>query len=250
LIDTLFIGQNLITLDRIGSTNLHAAKLLLESSQPEGTVVWAHDQFEGRGQRGNEWKTNAFQNLTFSIILYPRFLEVGRQFALSQVVSLAVHDYLSTLVPTAVSVKWPNDILVENRKVAGILLENTLKGQFLESLVIGVGLNVNQSSFDDLPNASSLRMETGVTYQLGDLLHGLCKSIEVRYLQLRGGGTKAIEEDYHKHLFLKGQWHDFRYQGNRVNARVLEVQPSGKLLLERANGGLIACDLKEIDFNL
>lgn len=248
--NTLFIGQNLIALERIGSTNQHAANLLLERLQPEGTVVWAHDQFDGRGQRGNQWKTNAFQNLTFSIILYPHFLEVGQQFALSQVVSLALHDYLSTLVPKAVSVKWPNDILVEDRKIAGILLENTLKGQFLESLVIGIGLNVNQSTFDGLPNASSLRMETGVTYQLGDVLHGVCKAIESRYLQLRGGGFKAINNDYHKQLYLNGQWHDFTYKGDAINARIVEVKSSGKLMLARANGEVVLCDLKELDFNL
>lgn len=248
--DTLFIGQNLITLDVVGSTNNHASKLISQGRQIDGTVIWAHEQNQGRGQRGNSWQSTPFQNLTFSIVLHPNFVDPACQFSLSQAISLGLRDYLQTLTPLQVSVKWPNDILIENRKVAGILLENTLKGNVMETLVVGIGLNVNQSVFDGLPNATSMRMETGVTYLLQDVMQGVCKSIEVRYLQLRKGEFEKLDIDYHKNLFLHQQWHKYKHNGQLIDGRIQRVQASGMLVVEKMGGQMVVCDLKELDFNL
>lgn len=246
----LFVGQNRYNLDHVDSTNSWASRLLLENPPADGTVLWSRSQSQGRGQRGNQWHSNPLQNLTFSVIFYPRFLAVSRQFALSQVVSLAIHDFLQHKVAEPIWIKWPNDILVDRRKIAGILLENSLKGNFLESLIAGIGLNVNQAEFLGLPHATSMKLESGVNFQLEEVLNDLCGHLEKRYLQLRAGDYAGIADAYHNVLFQKDQWSNYRVHGDVLHARIREVENSGRLLLERNNGGLVSCDLKEVEFFL
>ena len=158
------------------STNDSARELLLQHDTSEGTVVITDNQTAGKGQRGNSWFSAEGANLTMSLIMKPNFLTVSKQFYLNMISSLAVKRVLNDRLPDAHSqVKWPNDVLLNNRKVCGILIENGIKRQFLEYSVVGIGLNVNQKAFG-LATATSMSNEIGIAFSLQSVfeLYHLC----------------------------------------------------------------------------
>ncbi len=172
-------------------------QLLQEKDLQEGTVVITREQAEGRGQRGNKWISEAGMNLTFTIVLYPHFLEPAKQFGLSQAVSLGISDHLEkTLKGLKPRIKWPNDIYVNGGKISGILIENVLSGNKISFSLIGIGLNVNQTVFGEgVPNACSMRTLSGLEFDLEDCLSSLCACLERRYLQLKAGDVAGLEAD-------------------------------------------------------
>src|SRR5690606_26474526 len=114
---------------------------------PEGTVIMAVDQHDGRGQKGTLWQSEPGKNLTASLLLTPTFLDPKQQFVLTAAISLAITRWLASLTHVEVKIKWPNDIFIGDRKIGGILIENILKGKTWKSAVVGIGINVNQTSF-------------------------------------------------------------------------------------------------------
>ncbi len=176
--NTLFIGKVYLRFDELSSTNDHAAELLApehpshtKSKPAEGTVIRADSQSAGRGQFGSRWESAAGKNLTFSVILYPEWLEIEAQFYLSMAVALAVHNAVCEVYrgPLPVQIKWPNDLYLGDQKMGGILIQNSLSGARIQSSIIGIGLNVNQLHFDpDLPNPVSLASASGHAFDLGD----------------------------------------------------------------------------------
>jgi biotin-[acetyl-CoA-carboxylase] ligase BirA-like protein len=158
------------------------------------------NQTQGRGQGNNSWESAPGKNLTFSMILYPVSIEVSAQFVLSKAISLAVYDFISQFV-SDVSVKYPNDVYVGNRKITGILIENFIKGAYLEKSIAGIGVNINQERFEsNAPNPVSLRQMTGNTYQLNDCLENLCACIAHRYKMITGNADQ-LHSDYEQHLY-------------------------------------------------
>src|ERR1035441_10550859 len=145
---TLFIGKNLITLDSVASTNNFAKDMLSNTRPVEGTAIMAKEQYAGRGQMGNAWETESGKNLTCSFILYPEFLEADKQFFLNMAVALAVKDFCEHVLHDEIKIKWPNDIYYHDKKLGGILIENSISGNKISSSVIGIGINVNQTAFD------------------------------------------------------------------------------------------------------
>ena len=201
--NTLFIGQNTIKLDAVGSTNDYASELLSRGLKREkvfeGTVVYALSQRAGKGQRGKKWESEPFKNLTFSIVFYPSFLSAQEQFMLSKAVSLGICDYVSSVINKEAKIKWPNDIKVGNEKIAGILIENSIRNNEIMHSIVGIGLNVNQTGFGkNIPNPTSLKLITGKNIDLEVCLGDLCSYLEARYLQLKSGKSKKINEDYEK----------------------------------------------------
>jgi BirA family transcriptional regulator, biotin operon repressor / biotin---[acetyl-CoA-carboxylase] ligase len=165
------IGKELIWLQKTDSTNQYLQDMLKKSKMPEGTMVIADEQTEGRGQRGNHWESSTGENLTFSFIIYPDFLELTNQFMLSKIIALALFDLLIGYNEN-VKIKWPNDIYIGKKKIAGILLENVIKGTKISNTIVGIGLNINQKIFPEaLPFASSLSLETGYDYKLPTILN-------------------------------------------------------------------------------
>lgn len=211
--NTLFIGKVYLRFDELSSTNDHAAELLapehpfLTKSKPaEGTVVRADSQSAGRGQFGSRWESTAGKNATFSVILYPVWLEVNAQFQLSMAVALAVHDAICSLYPgpLPVSIKWPNDLYLGNRKAGGILIQNSLAGSRIQSSIVGIGLNINQLHFDPaLPNPVSLALASGRAFDLEEVMDRLFECLEHRYLQLKAGQSAQIRSAYEALLYRR-----------------------------------------------
>jgi len=182
---TLFIGQIIQYLPSCQSTNDEASALIAQSNPNEGFLIVTDNQMAGRGQRGNQWEAKSGQNLTFSLILKPSFLNATEQFWLNMAISLGIYDTLLPLVGDRLRIKWPNDIYVDTQKLGGILIENTLHGYSIAWSVVGIGLNINQTEFT-YPTATSLQQQAPLpdAYDLPGLLSRLCETLEKRYLQL------------------------------------------------------------------
>lgn len=245
--NTLFIGKVLQEFDDLPSTNLYALELLTKSKPPEGLVISAAFQTAGQGQIGSRWESQAGQNLTLSVILYPVFLPPRQQFALNQAVALSVRDLVASYGQKSVFVKWPNDIYVNHRKIAGILIQNTLSGSTLQSSVAGVGLNVNQEVFPaGLPNPTSLCLETGQAHCLPTLRQAFFSLLEQRYLQLKSGHFAQLDEAYRACLYGYQQRFLFeRPEGEQFEGKILGVGPQGHLRVGH-RGGEEAFQFKQI----
>ncbi|MFC0606916.1 biotin--[acetyl-CoA-carboxylase] ligase [Rufibacter quisquiliarum] len=233
-LNTLFVGQQLVFLPECRSTNSVAQELLNKNEATDGCVIVAGAQTGGRGQRGNSWDVEPDKNITLSVILKPTFLDAQQQFSLNIAVSLAVLDLVRLYVPEGSSLKWPNDLYHHDRKLGGILIENTISGPRLQQSVVGIGLNINQTSFQH-PKATSFALLTGQQQPLGRLVEQLLENLERRYLGLRGGAAPAQKQEYLRHLYRYQEWHAFEVAGQRVQGQITGVDTSGRLavLLEQ-----------------
>jgi len=243
------IGNNIIYLTVISSTNIYASQLIKENKAEEGTVVIAKKQTSGKGQAKNKWESEDGKNLTISIILSPIFLPVEKQFFLSKTVSLAIIDFLRELSIDNLFIKWPNDIYVGKRKIAGILIENSILGGKYVNVVIGIGLNINQTQFSkEIPNPVSLKLLSNKQYNIDDCLNILLNKIEARYEQLKSLKYSIIDNEYLNVLLNFNVWANYLYNYKTIIAKVVGINKYGKLLLERKDNTIIECDLKEIKF--
>jgi len=245
----IIIGSTIERIHEIGSTNNYAASVLLTKSLPEGAVFVADSQVDGRGHTTNKWESEPNQNLTFSIILYPAFLQIKNQFEISKTISLGVSDFLGELT-SQVSVKWPNDIYIGNGKVAGILIENSIRQNIISSCIVGIGLNVNQKVFtSDAPNPVSLSQATGKTYDLDGSLSELCLKIDARYQQLIHSETERIDKDYSEKLYLSGIWSDYYSdEDGDFEGQILGVDSIGRLMILTRTGKINKYQFKEVVF--
>lgn len=246
LTDTLFIGKNIISLPKCHSTNDIAADISQSNRLFEGTVIITQEQTIGKGQRGNIWKSQPNLNLTFSVALEPKFLQIKDQFFLNIITSLAIADALSDLVKIELKIKWPNDIYSDEKKLGGILIENSVKGNVLNTAVIGIGLNINQKEFDGLPNATSVFNITDEVFDLEKVLNVVLRNIEKRYLQLKSGDFEQLRQAYLEKLYWYQEEHTF-LSDSEFTGVIIGIDEYGKLLVERDNETK-AFDLKEIKF--
>ena len=239
---------SIITIDRLESTQSYLIELSNKSELQEGVVVNALSQFKGVGQFDNKWESEDGKNLTFSLLLKPCFLNPCNQFLLTQVLSLAISDFLLEYIDKNVYIKWPNDIYVGRNKICGILVKNQLLGSVFENSFCGIGLNVNQEKFPPLPNPTSLIIETGKEFDLENVLQQVLKHIDFRYTQLKQGKIELLQQDYMKRLLYNGVFARYIYKGREIEARIFDVNDFGHLLLEERGGNTICCELKEISF--
>ena len=244
------IGSTILRISHADSTNNYAANQLLTKRLTDGIVFVADSQIDGRGQASSKWESEPGKNLTFSIVLFPEFLEISRQFELSKAISLGVADYLNALTPN-VTIKWPNDIYLGNRKVAGILIENSVRSRTISSCIVGIGLNMNQQLFiSDAPNPVSLSQITGKVYNLEEELAILCGNIDVRFMQLRSGRFRELDEDYSKMLYRKDIWSPYTDGNGTFEGKLLGVDLSGQLRIETKSGKVNKYLFKEVDFRI
>jgi BirA family biotin operon repressor/biotin-[acetyl-CoA-carboxylase] ligase len=187
-------------------------------------------------------------NLTISIVLYPVQVEVIRQFSISQAISLGLADFLSHHVGN-VSVKWPNDIYVDDRKIAGILIETAISGGKFSRAIVGIGLNINQEKFvSDAPNPVSLKNLTGKDYDLDEILDDLCNKLDKRYQSLISGDYVMLKNDYEKLLYRRGIMADYRAEDGDFEGMLSGVGEDGRLLIKARSGEVRSFMFKEVAF--
>ncbi len=243
------MGRNIIFLPRVNSTNSYAMEMLKNVNLSEGTVVHTAEQTNGKGQRGSVWKTEKTSNLTASLVIKPTFLNLKNQHYLYQVSALACYDVLAELLDTSqfdIKIKWPNDILVNKQKVAGILIENHVTNSKFSWSVVGIGLNVNQTIFDEGFNASSLKIILGKEIDVDKVLESLCKHFEKYYLQLKNNKFDQIKTEYLKHFFRLNNWMDFEIEDIVKTMYVVGVSDEGMLWLKDKNDRSYYMDVKQI----
>ncbi|MEO5642220.1 MAG: biotin--[acetyl-CoA-carboxylase] ligase [Bacteroidia bacterium] len=245
---TLFIGNHIVRLGEVDSTNTFTMGLLRGADIAEGAVVIAKVQTSGRGQRGNSWFSEPGRNITCSILLKPVFLAVNHQFDLTRAIALGITDLLTDLLPTTqVHIKWPNDIIADGKKVAGILIENVLNGDQVSASVVGIGMNVNQTNFgSDAPHAVSVYQLTGKEFALEEAMQHLFSHIEARYLQLRAGHKEKLRQDYHSRLFRLGVMSRYTDFKTIFDASLENITEEGLLCLKDGDGLERKYNFKEV----
>ncbi|APD07464.1 biotin--[acetyl-CoA-carboxylase] ligase [Flavobacteriaceae bacterium UJ101] len=229
-----------IYLDKIDSTN----SFLLDknTSFNEWTIVSAKEQSAGRGYTGNPWKSETDINLTFSILIKPN-CAIQHIFYINKIVANAVHQSIHSIVHS--KIKWPNDLIIHHKKACGILIENIL-GQRVNSTVIGIGLNVNQMHFDNLPKATSLKNETGIHFNLDELRYSIILAIQKGYQLFLDKEFESIESYFHEHLYKKEEISVFKIQNQLKNGIIKNTTSDGKLIVDIEGEGLQTFQLKEI----
>ena len=221
-----------ISMDETSSTNTELKRLHQEKSLPEGSIVMTDYQTSGRGQVGNSWFSGKGNNLLFSFLLYPHFVVAKDQFIISRIVSLALKMMLNNFME-GITIKWPNDIYWNDKKIAGILIENSLAGKQIDFTIIGVGLNVNENHFPSaLPNPISMKQVTGNEYDREELLDIFNNEFFHLYRELQHGNKSIIESEYMQHLYRKEGNHSFEDKDGPFKGRIKDVMSTGHLIIE------------------
>ena len=235
--------MHIIKLDAIDSTNDYLRKLILEKKPTTPTVVMSQYQKKGKGQRGQVWTSQAGKNLMFSLYLPNFTLPTKEVFSINKIVSVCLLHWLSSFQMPNICVKWPNDILSGDSKLAGILIESNVLQSTANSIIIGVGLNVNQVEFQNLPNATSMQLLTGKSYDIDALLF----SLTTRLIECLTPPLKYCNDDYHKYLYGLGQSRLFLKDNKTFEGIIQSVNSEGKLVLE-TTAGMQVFDVKELQF--
>ena len=220
-----------VRFDEIASTNAELKRLQKQNPMPEGSLLITEFQSAGRGQAGNSWYSSKAQNLLFSFLLYPHGVKAKEQFIISQVVSLALKNVLDKYINN-VTIKWPNDIYWKNKKIAGILIENSLMGQHIDYTIVGVGLNINEDEFpSNLPNPISLKQIIGCNTDREILINLLHSEFHKLWQSMKRGEIAQIEDNYMQHLYHGDGPHWFSDKDGSFRATIKTVLPSGHLVL-------------------
>lgn len=244
--DTLFTGQQIIALESVGSTNDYAGSWVKENAFSEGLIITTEEQTAGKGQRGSSWQSEKGKNLVFSLVLKPVFLNPDKQFYLSKITSLAVLEMLGKSAIKA-AIKWPNDIYVTGRKIAGILIENTITTGKTGVSIIGVGVNINQKDFAPGLNATSFLLEKGTAGNKKQMLEDFCSCFEANYLDLKAGKTDSINKKYHNSLLNYGVTASYRNKEKEFQGMIKSVLEDGRLeLMNFAENKVEYYEMKEI----
>lgn len=239
--------QKIIRLQEVDSTNAFLRTYTPEEGE-EMTVVSTEYQTAGKGQGKNTWESNPGENLLFSILTHPVDVAAKRQFILSQAIALAIRDALRIYIGD-IEVKWPNDIYWHNHKLGGILIECSLKGALVKDCVMGIGIDVNQETFENLTkNPISIYQITGRHIDRDNLLESIIEELQ-HYLQLiEEKRYDEIAADYMNTLYRRTGYHTYRDENGEFMARFVTIEPSGRLVLKDEDGYIRTYSFKEVKF--
>lgn len=238
--------MQIIKLSAIDSTNDYLKQLSREKKLDNFTIVVANEQTKGRGQMGSKWVSEVGKNLTFSVLVKNVMIANEKLFDWNIVVALAVLEVLEKHEIQKVSIKWPNDIMADFKKVGGILIENVLKsGESFDS-VVGIGLNLNQTNFEHLPRATSLKSLTNNDYDIFETAEEITKKIQEKYQQL-DELMQVFWDKYHEKLFKKDKPLAFEdVHNNRFMGIIQGVTHDGKLQVMLEDDSVTFFNIKEI----
>ncbi|MDP7567784.1 MAG: biotin--[acetyl-CoA-carboxylase] ligase [Flavobacteriales bacterium] len=237
----MFTEKN-IHLKEVDSTNTYAISLKNTTVFKEGLVVNADFQTAGKGQRGSYWESENGKNILLTAVFEPD-LKLHNQFKISKIVAVSIVEFLEGLGLRAL-IKWPNDILIDKQKVAGVLVQNMITKNTITHSVIGIGLNVNQLKFLDYnPTATSLKLKLDSEFVISDLRKELLKILGVNLVDFKNG--KMFDELYHNHLFMKDKIAVFESSNQKFNGIIKGVSANGLLQIETEDS-LKQFDLKQV----
>lgn len=239
--------MKLIKLNAIDSTNDFLKGLSSNQLLENFTVVTAESQSKGKGQMGAEWVSETGKNLTVSVLIKEILKDNNQIFDLNVAVALAICDALIFFEIPKISIKWPNDIMSGNKKIAGILIENIFKSNGEISSIVGFGLNVNQTNFENLPSASSLKNVTLKDFDKDLILSKIIENMKYRVFILQNDNSNELWENYNNCLFKKGIIMPFcDIKGDKFMGIIQSVSRNGKLQLLLENDKISEFEIKEI----
>ena len=246
----LHLYMNIVKLDAIDSTNSYLKDLVKQKHVENWTVVIADHQTHGKGQFDNEWASEKGKNLTFSVLIRFKKLDVEKQFYLNYAISIALYNVLKYYIPKKLAVKWPNDILSASQKLGGILIECIVKNSSIDFAIVGIGLNVNQQDFPSkLTLATSLKKLLNRTINKEELLDKILLEMQYQMLLIQKQKFSDIKYLYEDILYKKGIPTMFVDGNNHTFlGKIVGISTEGKLRIELENESLKDFDLKEIKF--
>lgn len=234
--------MEIIHLTDIPSTNDYLLGLHTE----QDVVAVSDYQSHGKGMGSNRWESEAGKNLLFSILLHPTWLPVNRQYLLSMAEALALQGTLDAVIPD-VTIKWPNDIYWQDKKISGTRIDVNLHGSMLADVVIGTGININQREFhSDAPNPVSLYQITGREYDRNVILHDILSRFEPLLKQLEHEKYADIVSLYHQHLYHRDGMHPYEDDNGTFMAAIDHVEANGMLHLRLSDGTMRRYMFKEV----
>ena len=239
--------MNIIKLDAIDSTNSYLKKIILEKDIIDLTIVTTNFQTQGKGQLGNVWESEDSKNLLCSIYKKDLGIKVQDQFLVSMLVSLSIIRTLEKINLPKLYIKWPNDIMSDNKKICGILIENIVKHNSIRESVFGIGLNVNQNTFKNLPNATSIKKIKGVAYNVDELLNDLANNLQKQFSNFNQSNMDLTFRQYEDVLYRINIPSTFKdSKGDIFTGYIKGVSNSGKLKVLLENNLLKSYNLKDI----
>ncbi len=229
---TKVFGNKIFSFDTIDSTN-NCAKAVAGCGAVEGTVVIADNQTDGKGRHGRTWLSSPAENLMFSLVLRPKVAAECLNL-LPLYVAVAVADAIEKSTGLKVECKWPNDLLVNGKKLAGILIEGSVKQNTVEYVVIGIGINVNQTAFPPSlgTKATSVKLESSRAFVREDLFRSILHSLEKTYFQASPSGFQSILPEWISHTSMINKPISVSLQGSVISGVVKGVSPEGGLILQ------------------
>ena len=245
--------MEIIKLSDISSTNDY----LLGLDTEEEVCVRTDYQSAGKGMGTNTWESEAGKNLLFSILVHPVWLSVTEQYLLSMAEALAIHDALTEFLELTMGVetikkltiKWPNDIYWEDKKLSGTRIDGNIKGGVLQDFVIGTGINVNQQRFfSDAPNPVSLYQITGKEYDNDEILNKILEHFAKYQDALKQGDKEKVVREYHERLYRRTGIHRYEDGNGTFDAEIVKVNTNGIITLRRTDGTLSDYEFKEVRF--
>lgn len=242
------LSNEIRSYEEIGSTNEEMNRLILMEDLAEGCIIRTDYQHAGRGHAGSSWQSERGMNLLFSVLLKPDFLSPVSAFHISRIASLSLYEVIDSQCDEG-KIKWPNDLMVLDKKIAGILIENMVINNTISHSIIGIGLNINQTVFDiSIPAPTSLKAEKGCHIDMNSLLFSFRSSLERWYNTLVAGHERMIMESYNQRLYWLGVKAYYRSAAGDFTAIIRDVLPSGELLLDTGKGDILTFGFKEVEY--
>ena len=241
-----FFSKNLIKLNEIDSTNKFLLDLNKKRQFTNSVVVTADYQTKGKGRRANSWESEKGKNLLISI-LFKHNLKIENQFLFSAAISLSIQKLISQFTNEEVYIKWPNDIMINNKKIAGFIIDNLLQKNTIHTTIVGIGINVNQLNFKKYnPEATSISLINNSVIDLDYLKNELINILDENYNNMDDGFVKK----YNKLLFMKNSYVNFKIKEKIIKAKIHSVDKMGALLLEKKNKGLERFEVNQVCYLL
>lgn len=238
--------MKIIKVDATDSTNSFLKEALRNKTLKTPTCVWAKEQTKGRGQRGAKWASKPGLNLTFSVFYPVPTAMKNTPFVINMHATTAVHKVLSSHELTNLRIKWPNDILSANKKIGGVLIENSYQNGVLSGTVIGIGINVNQQEFKNLPKASSIKNILRISLSLEELLHEVLEVLTTSFNTYAEVDFKSVKSKFEALLFRIKKPSTFTVEGEDFTGIIQGITNEGKLCVLQEDNILNEYDLKQI----
>ena len=236
-LNNILVGKVCIKLDSIDSTQSYLQTLCSKTKPVDGTAILTYHQTNGYGQNHSPWQSEPNANIALSFIVYPNWLQITDIHFFNKAIALAVKKSVIDHISQPAYIKWPNDIIVENKKIAGILIQSTLNSNGIDRIITGIGINVNQKRFSiDLAHAVSFASLTHQDFVLDKITHQVLYNLNLYLQMVKEKQWQTINTEYHECLFLWKQKVSFEFQGHTLSGILEGVDDDGALLISHSDG--------------